>query len=273
MSDWPLLRGGTQWQTAGIVTSGNTQLTAVTSGGSANTQTATAVELIAATAFEANGFWLYYWGDTSDGTRNAIQLFIGAGGSELPLTPELLLTNGPNVTTRDLGRVWIPLAVPLGSRISMKNRSSGTSKTMRVGLMLRACNPTLPPGFTRMTAYGYVSGTTTGTNVVENASANVKGTAVDMTASSSRPCKALMLAVQGLGAITTEQHWTYDIIAGGVVVVPDLPMVEAPSVDCVNNGLWGPYEVDIPAGVALSVACQADRTDAPNNACVLYGLD
>ena len=114
-------------------------IAAYTSGGTSVPFSATAntkgayTQLTAATAFDAMAVLIkvVYGNNTGPDTAVAVDIAVGASGSEVVVVPNLNLNDGPSGTTYSTMVMYslIPLTIPAGTRVSARSASNGTSGT------------------------------------------------------------------------------------------------------------------------------------------------
>lgn len=281
-----LQRGGNLFESRGQDLATSRGVT-VTPSASAHTKGSYA-ELVAATSYDAVGFWLTVdmAPHSAGGNSYLLTLAIGGAGSEQPIVDNIFFTN---VLASGSGRpvplqVYVPLAVPAGSRIaaSIQCETASNTATAKVSVNLVPAGLVMPPGFGRATVYGAVTGTTRAVSVDAGAVAHTKGAWAEVTAACAAPVRALLLVAMQLRGATsgTPSSGLYDIGVGAaaseVVLVPNLPFVVCTTVGMAIKA-FGPFPVSIPVGTRLSVRAQADNTTITTSArsteVVLIGLE
>jgi hypothetical protein len=129
--------------------------TSVTTGASEGTK-GTAVQLIAATAFDA--YWItvlaHSYSAAATASECCLDILIGAA-TEAVLIPDLLAGGCGSPTSNQFKRWDFPLLVPAGSRIAAQAAGNRTSTALRVAVILHGGDgyPPFEVG-TRVTTYG-----------------------------------------------------------------------------------------------------------------------
>lgn len=128
MADWPLSGDGQYRKTYGAVIASDTNGTQTTNGTPAGTYGAW-VQLTASTDFPAVGFW--YGPVTNDALSDyAVDIGIGAASAEKTIVQKLFF-NCAGAANVGGSQVYIPIAIPAGSRVSVRiSTTLGTVATM-----------------------------------------------------------------------------------------------------------------------------------------------
>lgn len=276
MSDFPALGEGGRYE-AGVDT-------AVSAGpiltGAAGAHTKGAyTQLIASTAFDAEGIWVILGRGVSV-TSYLVDIAIGGAGAEQVIIPNLAFYSPVN----DSGNrhIFIPISIPAGTRIAGRcQTAAGGSQQLRCGVLLQAHGfvPSNPLG--RVKDYGISTATSTGTTIDPGVTVNTKGAWVQMVASTDNDIEMLLLAVgyrlQAVGA--PGPQWLVDIGVGGIgaeqVIISNLWLGVAGTWDDFLQQMLGPFPVHIPAGTRLVIRAQCNTATSPDRtfAAGLYGLD
>lgn len=254
------LRGGNGFEAAGVsaASSAGTTLTA----GAVNTK-GSYTELIASTAYPACGVVLSV-GLAQNVNAHAIDLAIGAAASEVIVVPDIFV----HVLNTRGGRfsVYLPIALPAGVRLSARTQCATASQTIVVAATLIAQAPGIPVAG-RATAYGITtSGATAGTSVDAGASANTEGAIAELVASTANPIHQIVVLLGDASVGAATAHLLLDILVGGSgseqVLIPDLSVTRHVSYGPPQPHVFGPFPVNLPAGVRLSARAQASSNDA-----------
>ncbi len=248
--------------------------TTVTAPVATNTKTgAVYSELVAATTYEWHGFWLIAGGTGTSNTRTDILLdiAIGSAGNEVVILPDVLV-GWKDSTSVNPFRLWVPLRIPRGSRISARCQAAISADTVSVFL-----NPfegaSAPMGnlFSGCDAYGITAASSQGTAHTPgstgafSAAANIGGTA-------SKNYSAVMLLVQGTTATTVmaDANTIWRLETGAVRGVWNWRTV---STELIHGPIPPmPLFIPIPSGTQMKVS--ATRTDAAGQSidCALYAF-
>lgn len=286
MADWPLASGfRAESFGAGARVPGGTT---VTSSATAHTK-GSWVQLDAATGFDASLLILDIAVQFQD-TLYLIDIGIGASGSEQVLIPNLLVSQ----STMVIPRLVLPIAIPAGSRISARSQDNFGSSVSFISGMLLAGGFVNPASFNTITAYGPNIATSNGVTADAGATANTKGSWAQITASTTRDMRGLILsgirAVPGT-AMAADYANLVDIGVGASgseqVLIPNIVFQAsittggASGSPLVLSGLGTlfprfipPIPCDIPAGSRLAVRQQSTTTNATDrtSAYAIYGL-
>ncbi len=227
-------------------------------------------ELIAATLFPYEGFWL----NVHDGpaTDQLIDVGIGGAGSEQTLIEDIYLCGVTSDGFQSAGQFFVPLKIPEGVRVAARS-TAGCHATIQAanggaGFMR---------GYAGCETYGVASGR--GTTVTGSNSLNSKGGWGQITAATGFHIKALSACVGRNGnTALTDGDFLIDIGIGGSgseqVLIPDLPFTVDSVRDLMAPKIFGPWTVEIPEGARLSARIAGSTTTAPDDDMdiVLYGF-
>lgn len=274
-SDWPALGEGGQFE-SGVDASLSAGFL-LTSGGAAHTKGAY-TQLLASSAFDAEGFWVHL-GRGVIVTSYLVDIAVGGAGAEVDLVKNLVFYNPSNDSGQR--RVYVPIGIPAGSRISSRCQSAGgASQTMRAGITLQAHGfiPSSPLG--RWTEYGISTATSTASATVDpGGTIHTKGVWSQIVASTTFDIENLIVAL----------GWRQQTAAAGIQWLVDIGVGPATETILISNW-WeavngpldeflnpyiGPIPVHIPEGTRLSVRAQCATATSPDRifACGMYGID
>lgn len=233
----------------------------VAAGGSANTKGAW-TELIAST--DVDGAWLLM--TITGGNSSRAYLFdigIGAASSEVVLLPNLyfeLIANG----AANFDAWLIPVAIPRGSRVSVRCQSTTASALMFIGLNVISSPIDSPPALRAMEACGVVTGSTTLTPIDPGGTANTDSAWVELIAATGFSYRWMAVCFgHGLAVMSVACQYLVDIGIGGsgseVAIINDIYVRSATTADlAMPKALQFP--VAIPAGSRISarVRCSSN---------------
>lgn len=249
--------------------------TALTLPGANNTKGAY-LQLVAATTFEASGL-IVVLGNNQLYTDNLVDIAVGAGGSEQIIASNLLCS------TREKAQAvyYLPIRIPVGSRIAARYQAADVSggRVMYATATLLAA-PFLPGApLSQITTYGAATGDSGGTAVDPGGSANTKGSYAQIDASTSRAIRSLIVAFGcANNSALTAAEGLVDVAVGAAaseqIILPDL-WIRYSDQENLAPCVYGPFQVNIPAGTRISVRAQCSITDATDRIfdVVLYGAD
>lgn len=193
--------------------------TSVTTGSPSSTK-GTAVQLIAATAFDSYLMMVIAsdYAQSATASEGCLDILIGAATEEV-LIPNLLMgaCGGGGVAASDSAagpKVWMfPLYTPAGSRLAAQAAGQKTNSAMRVAIYLYGGNG-LPPFRvgTQVTTYG-IGTVPAGTTITPGAS-GAEGAWTQITAATSRDHFAVVPSFQISDATITVKRYAVDIGVG-----------------------------------------------------------
>jgi len=249
--------------------------TTVTANASVNTKGSYA-QVVSSTDFDASGVIVFLGAGGSGANSYRVDIAVGASSSEQIIIPDLLYQQSS--VGRELWALYVPIAIPGGSRIAARCQSNNGSATVQVSLVLVAGGFPGPVRLGRAVMYG-TGGSSGGTTIDPGGSANTKGSWVEITSSSTNPIQWLGILVGGItNGVMTTGTWRVDvgIGAGGSeqVILPDLALAASAGSDSI-----GPMAIGVPAmipsGTRIAVRAQSTITDATDRLfdVMLLGVD
>lgn len=290
MGDWPLASGfrAESFGTSTAVQGGTT----VTSSATAHTK-GSWTQLDASTSFDASLLIL----DIAVQFQDTLYLFdvgIGASGSEQVLFPNLLVSQSTAVTTE----VFLPVAIPAGSRIAVRSQDNFGSSTSYVTGQLIAGGFANNPPYQTVTAYGVSTAASTGTTVDSGGTANTKGSWTQIVASTTTTMKAMIVSAIrntpgtamaadysqlvdiGVGSAGSEQtlisnmRYLASTQTGGVTTPYTAGSGTLSGLGTLFPRVIQPIPCDIPSGSRLAIRQQCTTTNATDrkSAYAIYGL-
>lgn len=211
-------------ETIGANTGASTGTT-ITASGSANVK-GSWTQLIASTAEDYDGLLVYLAPGAAANRSFLVDIGIGAAASETVIIPDLLEAHSnPGDVVRPGCCYKINIAIPKGSRLAARCQCSTASGTTTV-LCVPFREGNLRCG--QWSAIGVTTANSNATSVDPGASANTKGSWVELVASTSYDIDLLIVALGSrdqTGSIVT-CSWLVDIGVGAagseVVIVPNL---------------------------------------------------
>ena len=245
--------------------------TSVTSGAGANTFSSSFTELCSSLDVDAQGFWLSI--HNSGGYIFQVRLFAGAAAAETEIC-----TVVAGCPSAHAGVIYVPIAVPAGTRISAKVADDGGSSATR--LIITPCRSA---GCVPLVSTGWVVGLTSGAPVDVDcgATANTKSSWVQITSSShaTRDAKGFSVALCWDGSCDTSNNQLWDIAIGGSgseqVIVANLNASQEGYRAQLEPKISGPFWTPIPAGSRLAARAQSSTNSAssrvPRIALILWG--
>lgn len=234
----------------------------VTADAAANTK-GTVVELVTATDQDAHWIGITGVAGGSSGVTGLLDILIGAS------TEATLIANLP-VSTRGaneggVGQILFPLFIPKGSRLAAAFQSAFGGSTLEVVVQLFGGAPLGPyAGCTYVDRYG-ATATSRGTNVDPGAVANTYlGSMTEITASTLRPIRWLVLAIQNVdAAFAGAALWTVQLGVGSATeqqVGGDFLLGAGASSDNAMPFMHYYLPIFIPQGSRLAVNAKCSST-------------
>jgi len=201
------------------LTAGNISFTASVGSKSAYTQ------IIASTA--ADTCWMCVAFITNVAASQAIDIAVGAAGSELVIVPNLMLQGyTPSGTTIKIGSAFysFPLSIPQGTRIAVRSQASAAGSTF-VNMWTFDAGFTQIEGIAGFDAIGWTSGTTLGTTLTQGSPAGTKGSYAQLIASTARDYIGLFGYVDSQNSTANANYSNTDIAVGASgseqIIVPN----------------------------------------------------
>jgi len=260
MSSSPVLLGGERFETGAdaVATGGIT----VTAHASANTK-GTPVELIASTAFASSGFRVFM-GASSGAGDYLVDICIGAALSEL-----VIVANIPygSQSAGRVSEVYIPIAIPAGTRISAAIQATTGARTLGVAITLGGAGALNMGSFQRAVTYGAATADSGGTGLDPGGTANTKPAGfTEVISATTAPIRYLLLGFGNRNnSAVTGTSWLVDIAIGAssseLVVVPNFRLSTSGTTDHIEPVISS-LPVSIPVGSRLSARCQCGTNDA-----------
>lgn len=234
-----------------------------TAAGSTNTK-GSYTTVVASTSMDATGI-LISSETTNVSVSHLIDIAIGAAASEVVVLPNWLMNSAPGINHW----IYIPVNLPAGSRISVRNQGSTASAAIVVAAHLVRGSLFSAPNAGRIVDYGTVTATSFGTSIDPGAVANTYGSWTQITASTTEDISAIYLQLghhnNSAPQLIDSAGFRMDI---GVGAAASEVLAWGPiSFGSYTNGAYGPmsnlwFPISIPAGVRLSVRARTTTTDA-----------
>lgn len=270
----PALLGAQRFETAGAVTA-STEGTAI-SAASAHTK-GSYVQLIASTAFHAQGVLLVMGIVPTVAKDFLVDLAIGGAGSEQIIAADIFFS--ATGSTRRTESVFIPVPIPAGTRLSARLQGTTTSTGLSVVAILVAGGAIRNSSVQVCTTYGANTADTGGTGVDPGAVAHTKGSYAEVTSATTRAIKHLIIAFGLRNNLTIDANtsWMVDIAIGAAaseqVIIANLPLAAHATTDMVFPQ-YHALPCNIPAGARIAARAQSTNTDATDRLIdvIIYGV-
>jgi hypothetical protein len=261
--------GGQSW-TVGTRPA-DTMGTALTASGSSHTL-GSKTQLVAATSYEAEWCRVTFINSfvSATLTDQLCNIYIGAGGSEVPLIPNLQSGWAATVTTGVPTAYWFPLRIPRGSRISADLQALIASDTVECLFEYGVSNGEHWVG-SGIEALGATTASSRGTSVTPGSGS--EGSFATM-GTSTRRYRYLNVGIQGNNDTSyTAGSTSWDIGSGSSVLQS---MEEFMSIGLAAESLsqWTPrgFSCDVPSGTSLQLRGQHSATSSGLQYGILYGV-
>lgn len=277
MSGWQLLSdAGQRAEAAGADTS-------ISNGTDVSAHPATPnakgswVQLIAATAFDANALWTAACSDGLTQAAFLIDIGIGGAGSEQVIIPNISVRmNG----TQHEHRLLFPISIPAGSRVAVRCQASTASLSFPIVVHLLAGAGFLGSvPFNRVEAWGPNTGTSAGTELDAGAVAHTKGSYAQLTAATTIDAKAVALTYTTKDVSQAADAWfLMDLAIGGagseVVLISNFPIQVDSAREPNKVQTFGAFPCHIPSGSRVAARMQSSTTNAADRIIELaaYGI-
>jgi hypothetical protein len=234
-------------------------------------------EITSGTTYPIYGFTLFLADPAQAAGTNALfDLAVGASGSESVIIENILCA-----TARGPGLAYqFPIYIPFGTRLAM--RGQATSADLTYEAVIIANTGEAMGGYAlggRAVTYGANTTTSGGVSIDPGASANTKGSWIEI-ASTTRQAKSLLIVVGGqANSARTSCSWLMDVAIGASgsekIILPNLFMTTHTTSDEIAPSVFGPYSVYIPSGTRLAVRAQCSITDATDRTfdAMIYGIE
>lgn len=240
-----------------MVTSGSTFMQQITSG--QNTKGSWTQLGSSTLAHAAKGVIVHIKG-VGNSFRHLVDIGVGTSGNEVVLlenVPYLQLNSATNVN-----RCYFPCDLPAGTQINVRGQTNQTGG----GTTVVACHFLKAPMFPFASGsivddYGVIAATTNGTTVTAHASVNTKGSWAEITASTTRAYKGLILT-PGYTSTGTSPTFFLDVGIGSAgseqVILENIYMTRGADIGSPVGLTVIPW--DLPAGSRVAMRCQSTVT-------------
>lgn len=263
---WPLHGDGQRFENAGVI-SASTNLTELTEPGGINTKSAY-TQLIAATAFDASGFFVQVTLQTNVARSYLFDIATGGAGSETVILANVLITIA---STARAATVYIPLAIPAATRLSARYQASSSVTTdIRLSVLLVGTGWLGGSPFGNSETWGATAADSGGIQVVPGA-ASAEGSYAEIIAATARDVQAILVCVGNSAGDYAQANLKQllEVAVGAAAaeqpLVQDLFFIADTLVDSFSPEFFGPIPCMIPAGSRVACRCQSDAAVTPEN--------
>lgn len=224
--------------------------------------------------------WIMVYVQTAMGSSGvqAIDVGVGASGSEQPVISNLLCSSTGSIGIRFL----FPVAIQAGTRIAARLASGSTNDQMIIGVTTLADTFGSVGIGSMVDTYGVISTTNLGSLVDPGTSANTKGAYTQLTASLTSDISGFLLlfdcqaATGSVGAVS----WLIDLAVGPAgsehIILPNLFMTATTgsTFSTINGQLvpYVPYQLAAATRVAVRAQCSTATSPDRHLGATLYGV-
>lgn len=251
----------------------DTMGTALTASGSIHTL-GTRVELVASTTYEAEWCRITFINSftTATLTDQLTNIYIGAGGSEVPLIANLQSGWSATVTVGVPAAYWFPIRIPLGSRISADMQALIASDTVRILFDYGVSNGEHWVG-SGVETLGANTAASRGTAITPGGASEGSWTSIG-TSGAGYKYRYLNMGAMGNNDTTiVAETITWDVGSGSALLQN---MSDNYTLDLAaeSQSQWTPrgWTCDIPGGTALQLRGQSSGTPSGAQYVCLYGV-
>lgn len=235
----------------------STQGTSVSGGGSAGAYTTTKVQLVSSTDTDYAGLWAVMSEGATVGSL--FKLYTGGSGSETEFA-ELVGSSSAYYHCS----VFVPIHIPSGTRISAaKADSDGFGATARIHIV-----PVRGESYGPLVSRGRLIGASSGalTNVDAGATANTKGSWVELSASTTNDARGFTICAWGDASCDTAVRHHMDVGIGAAgseqIILADIGVSQLSFRAEMIGFPVGPFWTPIPAGSRVAIRTQCSSASA-----------
>ena len=258
-----------------------TSLNQVTTTGSVGTVSTTTVntkgaytQITASTANDVTGVIVHLSTQPSSSNLIALDIAIGASGSETIIIPNVY--TGTQNAFCDRTEIF-PVTIPAGTRIAARGQSAVANDTPGVALTL-IDDASLARSGGIIDSYGFLTASTTGTVIDAGAVANTKGSWVQITSATTSDLAGFCFHLDHDNqTIAASNQGLLDVGIGAsgseVVIISNYAYRHIQTFGAFPTySPW--YSIEIPAGTRIAVRAQCSSTTTTDRVLgfILYGL-
>jgi hypothetical protein len=236
--------------------------TTLTAAGSANTKGSYS-QLVASTPGDAIGFLVTLVNPSNGINGFLVDIAIGGAGSEIVLIPNIPFGISNSASAFGAMSLFVPCAIPAGSRVSARCQCSAASGTVTAQVTLLDGNFCELPPCAAPQNYGTSTSTSFGTQIDPGATANTKGSWAQIVASTTYDIAALQMIFDHQGVLTVS-NILVDIGVGGAgseqTLIPNIPFSSNSGGVMIFNPAPSILRTKIPAGSRIAARAQNIKT-------------
>ena len=213
-------------------------------------------QIIAAASNTVDACWICVrvWPTTNSSFRTFTNIGVGGSGSEVAIIHDLYASSSTSGTTYT--EYWFPCSIPAGTRVSAQSDNSAAADANNVQITLYDGAFTMMEGAAGVDSIGFVSGSTSATDVDPGAVASTYGAWTQLVASTSKDYMGLCVVVgensTNNAALTSPVYCEIGIGGSGneTVIVPDYGAINGVAT---FSSQYCPFlPIAIPAGTRVS---------------------
>jgi len=213
-----------------------------------------------------------YWTTSFNADSVAVNLAVGASGSEKLIATNLLVS----LPTSGTAVFNLPLSIPSGTRISVAIAAHVASQALAINAQLFS-GSFFGSSFAGVDSLGYTSSAVTGTTITASSSTNTKGSYTELTPSATgavRDYCGIMYSLDSLNGAATTTNGLMDIAVGASGsqknIIPNILVTDNGSA-IITPVVVGFVPISIPAGAHVWARWAATTASATIGV-TAYGL-
>lgn len=221
---------------------------------------------------DSHGFWMHL-GHAGNVFNGLFDIAYGQASADQIIVPDLLISG---LHTQKRQWIWIPLFVPGGERLYARFQSTTTSETIRLAIYTVRNGFNFTPVYSKVTGYGVVTGSSTGTSVSPSGTSRTWGSWAQLVASTSREIRHLQIAWSA--PTNVGSNTVANIELGRGAAASEVAILERLTGQSRSNSEFSPptlhYDLHIPSGSRLSARANSDNTGVVDEQEIaLYGYE
>ena len=236
-------------------------------------------QVVAATTGDSAWIMIYLSSQISGGSAFGVDIAVGGSGAEVVVIANLVCSALESQGVRYM----FPMTIPAGTRISARISSDQGSDSLPVGITVLSDTYASVGSSGPIDTYGFISTSNYGTAVNPGATANTKGSYVQIVASTTADIAGFSLYIDSQGTSTGSVGpitWLVDVAVGAsgseVVILPNLFVIGAAgagfSVTYAPVISYLPLQIPAASRIAVRAACSSAVTPDRLLGITVYGV-